>query len=219
MPLQAMLNRTEFMYKLPIADMTMRCPPVAEYNRTGGGDQLGADIGVRLWQGDIILGRMTRAEAGEIEVLVDLVAQTGRAFRCFDIRRPYPLADASGAALTGFSPVIHTLYPAELRELRIGGLPPLYRLSAGDYLQFWYASSPTRYGLHRVVTTVTADASGITQVMEVDPPIRPGAATGAAIELKQPWCKAVIIANSVQPNRTRQTISEGLRFSYVQSLR
>jgi hypothetical protein len=219
MPLQAMLNRTEFMNKLNIADMTMRCPPQAEYNRTGSGEQLVSDTGVRLWQGDIILGRMKRIEAGEIEVLVDLMAQTGRSFRLYDVRRPFPLTDPLGTGHNGFTPSIMTLYPSEPREIRIGGLPAFYTLTAGDYLSFYYGSNPVRYALHRVVSTVTAGSGGNTPVMEVDPPIRPGAAVGETVELRQPWCKAVLIAGSVQPNRTRHTISEGLRFSFVQSLR
>ena len=219
MPLPDFLNRSQFLFKLPISDMTMRCPSQSEHNRTGSGEQLGADIGVRLWQGEIILGRMTRSEAGEVEVLVDLMAQTGRSFRCFDIRRPYPFSDPKGTAISGFSPVIHALYPTVPNELRIGALPNSFTLSAGDYLSFSYGSNPVRYALHRVVTTVTAASGGITPVMEVDPPIRSGAVVGAAVELVQPWCKAVVVAESVQPNRTRQTISEGLRFSFVQSLR
>jgi len=219
MPLQNMLARTEFMDKLIISDFTMRCPPQSEYNRTGSGEQLGADIGVRLWQGEIILGRMTRIEAGEIDVLVDLMAQTGRSFRCYDIRRPFPFRDPNGTAISGFSPVINTLYPSEPREIRISGLPAFYILTAGDFLSFSYGSNPGRWALHRVVSTVTAGSGGATPVMEVDPPIRPGAVVGAAVEFRQPWCKAVVVSGSVQPNRTRNTISEGLRFSFVQSLR
>lgn len=219
MALADTLDRSAFMLRLPIADQSMWLPDQAEYNRTGRGEQLGADLGERLWQGEIVCGRMTRAEAGEIEVLVDLINQSGRAFHVFDSRRPAPLLDPAMTGLGGFSPVIHTLYSAEPREVRIGGLPPGYGLSAGDYLSFFYGSAPQQFELHRVVSAVTAAGTGITPAFEVSPAIRSGVATGAAVTFYRPWCKAIIEAGSVQPTRTRSTISEGLRFSFVQTRR
>lgn len=219
MALADTLDRSAFMLRLPIADQTMWLPDQAEYNRTDGGEQLGADRGERLWQGEIVLGRMTRAEAGEIEVLVDLINQSGRAFHVFDSRRPAPLLDPTMTGLSGYNPVIHSLYPAEPREVRISGLPPGYGLSAGDYLSFFYGSSPQRFELHRVVSAVAAAGTGITPAFEVMPAIRPGVAAGNAVTFYRPWCKAIIEAKSLQPNRTRGTISEGLRFSFVQTRR
>jgi hypothetical protein len=217
MALPDTLDRASFMNILPIANQTMWLPDQSEYNRTGGGEQLGADRGERLWQGEIEIGRLRRSEAGLIETRLDLLNQAGRAFHVYDSRRPNPFSDPNLAVLGGIFPTIFSL-EADPRDLRLAGLPAGYVLTAGDYLSFLYAS--TRMALHRVVpSTVVAAGDGTTPVFEVAPAIKPGATTGTAVRLSQAFCKAVIVAGSVQPTRTRSTISEGLRFAYVQTVR
>jgi hypothetical protein len=213
------LNRSAFMNLLPIGNQSHWLPDQAEYNRTGSGEQLGADLGERLWQGEIEIGRMTRAEAGQIEVLVDLINQPGRAFHVYDSRRSAPRLDPLMTGLTKFGPVIHNLPGADPRELQVSGPPADYVLSPGDYLSFSYGSSPQRFGLHRVVSGVATVGTGTTPLFEVTPAIKPGATVGTAVTFYRPYCRAVIVAGSVQPTRTRATISEGLRFAYVQTVR
>jgi hypothetical protein len=137
----------------------------------------------------------------------------------FDSRQPAPLLDPNRTGLAGFNPVIHNLPGADPREMQVSGLPAGYVLSAGDYLSFSYGSSPVRLALHRVVSGVTTVGTGITPLFEVMPAIKPGAVVGAAVNFYRPFCKAVIVAGSVQPTRTRHTISEGLRLAYVQTVR
>lgn len=213
------LDRSAFMLQLPVANQAHWLPDQAEYNRTGNGEQIGADLGERLWQGEIELGRMGRSEAGRLEVLVDLLNQPGRAFHVFDTRRPAPLLDPNMTGLAGFNPVLHNLPGAEPRDMQISGLPAGYVLSPGDYLSFQYGSSPTRFALHRVVSGVTTLGTGITPMFEVMPARKPGATVGTAVTFYRPFCKAVVLAGSVVPTRTRHTISEGLRFAYVQTVR
>lgn len=211
------LSRTNFMDILPIGEQSHNLPDSMELNRTGAGEQLAADLGDRLWQGKFTLGRLMRTEAGRPEVLIDLLRQAGRSFLVYDTRRSAPLLDPIGTILGASTPTIHTL-SGDPRELRITGLPASYVLSPGDYLSFTYGSSPLRYALHRVVATTTAVA-GLTPLFEVTPPIRSGAVTGAAVTLLKAHCKAVILAGSAEPGVGRRTITEGISFGYVQSLR
>ena len=51
------------------------------------------------------------------------------------------------------------------------------------------------------------------------PPIRPGAAAAAAVTLKKPFCKAVMVKGSAAPSDGRSTLYEGLGFDWVQTLR
>ena len=210
------LSRANFMDVLPIGEQSHFLPFSMELNRTGGGEQLGADLGERLWQGKITLGRLMRTEAGRPEVLSDLLCQGGRSFLLYDTRRSAPLLDPNGTILGAAAPTIHTLgvYP---RELRIQALPPAYTLSVGDYLSFTCGTAPVRYALHRVVNTVSAVA-GVTPLFEVSPALRPGVVTGTAITLIKPYCKAVILPGSVEMGVGRRTITDGISFGYVQSL-
>lgn len=217
MALSYPLNRAQFMNVLPIAEMSFNLPEMVEQHRTASGEQLQADLGDRLWQGEIKLGRLTRSEAGAAKMMIDLLRQAGRSFLIYDATRIFPLLDPNGTILGASTPTIHTL-GADSRELRITGLPATYTLSPGDYLSIIYGSAPARYGLHRVVSSVTAVA-GLTPLFEVSPAIRPGAVTGAAVTLVRAYCKAVILPGSVSEGVTRRTITEGISFGFAQTLR
>ncbi len=48
-----------FFARLPIGSITFDCPEQVKTSRTRGGEILAADIGPRLWLGQVTLGRMT----------------------------------------------------------------------------------------------------------------------------------------------------------------
>lgn len=137
-----------------------------------------------------------------------------------DRRRPNPLLDPTGSIL-GVATVTILALGGDARELSLAGLPAGYTLSRGDYLSFSYTSlAVTRQALHRVVdATVVANGSGQAALFEVEPFIRPGTVAGAAVILKKAFCKAVKVAGSTTPNTGRSSLSEGLGFDWVQSLR
>jgi hypothetical protein len=218
MALSYPLAQSEFFLNLPIMHQTCWLPDQMELNRTGSGEQLAADLGNRLWQGDIKLGKMTRAQAGQHEVLIDLLNQAGRSFLMHDTRRPFPLLDPTGSILGAATPTVLAFGP-DVRELRLTGLPANYALSAGDYIGFTYLTGPTRFACHRLVAPITANGSGVTALFEVTPEVRTGASAGVAVTLIRPRIKALIVPGSVRPATTRHTISEGLSFSFVQTLR
>ena len=215
-------------YPLPLATFadsllvmqnSFTLPEQVQMSRTAGGEQLSSDVGERLWTGKIALGRMTRAEAGRPEVLVDLIRQTGRSFLMYDRYRTNPVLDPLGTILGAASVSILAL-GGDARELSLTGLPVGYTLSAGDYLSFAYGSAPVRQALHRVVnTTVVANGSGQTPLFEVTPALRPGAAAAAPVQLKKAYCKAVAVYGSIEEAQRYSTMTEGLAFSWVQSLR
>lgn len=208
-----------FADSLLVAQNSFHLPEQVQQSRTGGGEQLSADVGERLWTGEIMLGRMTKAEAGRPEVLIDLIRQSGRSFLMYDRYRTNPLLDPLGTILGAASVSILAL-GGDARELSLAGLPVGYTLSAGDYLSFAYGSSPVRQALHRVVnTTAVANASGQTALFEVTPALRPGAVAAAPVQLKKAFCKAVAIYGSIEEATRQSTMTEGLGFSWVQSLR
>lgn len=219
MPLTYPLPLATFADSLLVAQNSFTLPEQVQMSRTAGGEQLSSDVGERLWTGKIALGRMTRAEAGRPEVLIDLIRQTGRSFLMYDRYRSNPLLDPLGTIL-GAATVTILALAGDARELSLTGLPVGYTLSAGDYLSFAYGTSPVRQALHRVVNpTVVANGLGQTALFEVTPAIRSGAAVAAPVQLKKAFCKAVAVYGSIEEAQRYSTMTEGLAFSWVQSLR
>lgn len=138
MPLSYPLSREVFFDALPAASVTFDLGENVDLAATRGGEQLAAEAGERLWQGEVALGRLLRAETGRPEVLVDLIRQPGRSFMAYDRRRPAPLADPAGAVLGASTPTILALNGSDAREMRLAGLPSGYVLSAGTI-----SASPT----------------------------------------------------------------------------
>lgn len=212
------LSTAQFMDLLPIKEMTFELSEALETDETGGGEILTADLGARLWQGEIALGDMTPDEADTALALIDLLRRAGGSFMVHDRARPWPRSDWQGAALATFSPTIYALH-ASTRELRLAGVPAGYALRPRDGLAFAYGSNPTRFALHRVVQGVAANGAGLTPQIEVVPNIRPGASVGTAIQLIKPACKAVIVPGSYQPGRRKARLTTGASFRWQQTLR
>ena len=212
------LARETFFDLLPTQSITFDCPEQVQIARTGGGEILAADLGPRLWSGEVTLGRLTRAEAAPILALLALLRGAGASFLAYDVSRAAPLADPTGSLLGTATPVIYELI-AGSRELRLGGLPESYTLSSGDYLAFAYGANPVRCALHRVVTGAVADAGGVTGAIEVTPPLRPGASNGAPVALTKPPIKAVIEPGSTDAGAVSRWLTEGITFRFIQTLR
>lgn len=213
------LSLANFLKSLPVSRITFNLPEAVEVSRTAGGDIATASLGTRLWQGEVVLGRLPRAEAQEAEALIDLARGSEASFMVTPLHRPGPQRDPRGTLLGLYAPKIRYL-PIDARTMSLWGLPPGYVLKRGDYLAFSYRSSPTRFALHRIQdATVTANASGIAELFEVRPHIRPGAVVNAAVTLIEAACKAVIIPDSVEPGRTSRFVSDGMSFSFMQTLR
>lgn len=212
------LTRAQFMDLLPVQEMTFDLPEAMEVSETGAGEILTAELGTRLWSGEIRLGDMTPDEAAEALAMIDVLRQPGASFMVHDIARPFPRSDLSGAALAGAAPKLSAVH-ANNREIRISGLTPGYQLRRFDSLSFTYAANPLRHALHRIASPATADASGLTGYFEVSPNIRPGWVTGTAVSLSRAACKAILVPKSVQPGRRRHTLTTGASFRWVQTLR
>lgn len=102
--------------------------------------------------------------------------------------------------------------------LRIQGLPPGYVLRRGDWIGFFYGTSPTRRALHRVWSAeVVANAAGLTGQIEVEPLIRPGLVSGERVQLVRAACKAVLVGAAYGAGRLN--ITEGAQVAWTQTLR
>lgn len=208
----------DFFDLLPIGRFRFELGEALEQNRTLGGTQLSADLGERLWQGEIALGKMTWDEVALVEPRLDVLREAGRSFVLYDPRQPFPAADPGGAILGSAVVTIDTLEP-DAAALTLTGLPIGYVLSPGDRMSFAYQTNGViRQAMHRVVVGTMADAFGRAGPIMVSPHIRDGVALGAAVALIRPSCRAVIVAGSASIGDSRRTVTEGATFRFVQTL-
>ncbi len=219
MPFSFPLSRADFQNFLPINSVTFDLPSQIEYSGLGSGHLLTADVGPRLWSGEIKLTKRDFRETAKFDARLSLLREAGRSFFVYDVRQQWPMHDPGGNIVSGSAPVIGSI-AANMREITVTGLPSEYVLACGDLISFSYGENPTRYALHRIVSgDVTADISGVTPLIEVTPSVRLGAATGDPVELVQPFCKAIIEPGSVRPAEGRGVHSSGLSFRFIQTLR
>lgn len=211
------LTTTQFMDVLPIRDMVFDLPEAMEVSETGGGEILTADLGTRLWRGKITLADMTSVEADEVMSRLDVLRRTGASFMAHDPRRPGPRLDMDGSLLGASTPTLDAVLPNR-RDIRIAGLPPGYALRRHDYIAYSYGTNPVRHALHRLAGQAAANGSGQATV-EVSPAIRAGEVPGTAITLLKPACKAIIVPGSVQPGQHKATLTVGVSFDWIQTLR
>ncbi|SOC20587.1 hypothetical protein [Rhodobacter maris] len=211
------LSTADFMDILPIEAMTCDLPEVVETSITVGGDVLQADLGAWLWQGEIKLDIMQDDEAERVIAMLDVVRRGG-SFFCYSAKRRFPRADLSGTGLGAATPVLSAV-SADMCKVELSGLPSGYRLRFGDMLSFSYGVDPTRYALHRIAGDVSASAAGKAAGLVINPPIRSGFTLGAAVSLVKASCKAIIVPNSLSPGTRKSTITSGMSFRWMQTLR
>ena len=209
-----------FFSKLPIQSAEPDLQDSYEAEETGRGEIITTEMGERLWQMTVNLRPMEYDEAEEIQALIRMFRRAGATFLAYPIPRMYPRFDPNGSAIlsSGLQPVLHTV-GANMRDIRIGGLPPGYRLAGGDFISWAYGSNPTRNALHQVVgATVSAASNGITPNLEVNPPVRLGYETPQNVAITRPRMKALILPGSASPAKMAGMWATGASFTIRQTL-
>lgn len=207
------LSLAAFLDLLPVAACDFDLGEALQGDETGGGEELLAELGARVWTGRYLLAPMTFDEATAAKALIDLIRAPGRAFLATDLRQKGPRGDPNGVILGASTPTLTATQSAG-REVTIAGLPAGYVLAPGDMLGFTYAS--TKRALHRVVVGGTANGAGTLAWAEVIPAVR--AFTGTpAVTLVRPVAKAVIQPGSFQPGDWQNRLVSGMSFGFTQS--
>ena len=213
------LTLNGFWNLLPIESCPFDLPEMVQVSRSRGGELMQAEIGTRLWSADVRLGWMLPDEAAEVMPLINLL-RGGASFMACDPLRRRPRLDPTGSILGSAAVQINSL-AANSRELTLKGLPAGYTLRRNDLLAFSYGTAPVRFALHQIVSaSAVASAGGVTPMIEVVPPLRPGATVGAAVALTHPSCKVQMVPRSFQAGAQRAGgLIEGVSFQIMQTLR
>jgi len=107
MPLTYPLSIPNFFDLLPKASTTFELSETSEFSQTAGGEVAVDQIGERLWQGQVTLGRLTKTEVGDAKALINLARGAGgRSFFVYDTDHASPRHDLNGAALGGATVLI-----------------------------------------------------------------------------------------------------------------
>ena len=203
---------------LPITQGQPDLGEALEYSQTGAGEILTADLGPRLWKADFQIAAKYYAEIEQIKAKLNTLRYAGRSLLVHSFPLKAPQYDPTGTIL-GAANVTLASVLSNNRDISLNGLPVGYKLTPGDFLSFQYGSNPVRYALHQVVVGGTAGAGGALNGLEVVPHVRPGYAAGAAVTLIKPVYKAVIVPGSVDAGISGSMITDGVKFSLIQTLR
>lgn len=214
------LTLADFFGGLPVKSVVPDLSEAMHQSRTAGGEVLTADLGARLWSAEVMIARRPHREAEAIKAVANVLRQAGRSMM---VRLPLsaaPAEDLDGAILGASTPTILSL-PAGNRTLRLQGLPLNYKLTAGDFLSFSYdiGDAVTRYALHQIIEDANTFGDDQTGAIEVVPMIRPGAVIGAAVQLINPFFKAVMVPGSFMPGTQDKIFTSGMTFRVIQTLR
>lgn len=210
------LPLAEFWADLRFAQCEVSLTGASQQNATAGGEQIGSSWGARLWQWKVTLAAMPREDLDVISGRLDLLDDGSQTFLAMPPFNAWPARDPAGLFLGAASPVISSL-PGGGKTLVLSGLPGYYTLLAGDYIAFT-RSSPIRYELHKLVTGGVASAAGISPVLQVTPPLRPGVVGGAAVSLRQPVMRAKFVAGSLRIPPRQPGPAQGPSFDVIQTL-
>jgi len=219
MPFTFPASLDDFVAALPIRDCTVELPETVAVSRTEGGELITDNIGNRLFQGTVTLGRLTPYEADDAQSLIDVMRGAEASFMINDRLRRGPREDPDGSGLVGRDVTFRSLRGSDARQMALNGLPPFYQLRRGDYLSFEYQSNPSRFAFHRLAEDIRAFSGGSTDWFQVMPPVRPGVAVGAPVRLVDPMMKARIIPGSVKAGRKTRFVTDGISFQFMQTLR
>lgn len=214
------LTLAQFFDGLPIESAMFDLGEALEMGETGGGEILTADVGARLWKCDVEIALQPYFTAEQIKAKINLLRYAGRSLIVHPIPMVAPQYDPTGSILGGGASAVSLIaVNANNREIKLGGLPVGYQLTIGDKLSFQYGSNPVRYALHEVASNGVADGTGATGWFELTSFIRPGYALLSNVKLIKPEMKAVLIPGSFSAGKSGGQVTQGMKFSLVQTLR
>lgn len=212
------LPHADFAALLEVASVeNFRPSEASETNRLADGTILRARRGEPLWIGDLVLNPCLPEEALAREAILSVLLGPGASFLVGDPRYRGPRGDPGGVVLGSAAPTLAAV-SGDRRRVGLAGLPTGYVLQAGDMAGWLYGpgEAPVLRALHRIVAGDVADASGEAEV-EVFPAVRDFTATGVAVELVAPVCKAILVSSEFGGGMP--AMAGGERLSFVQTLR
>jgi len=208
----------QFFGKIPIQVAEPTLSDALEYSQTGAGEILTADMGPRLWRMNVNVRLGYYAEIEKVKAKLDVLRHAGRSLLVHSMPLVAPQSDPTGSIL-GANVVTLTSVNVNNREINLEGLPAGYVLEEGDFLSWTYGANPLRYAMHQVAADAVANGDGVMTNLELSTFVREGVVSGAVVTLIKPLFKAVVLPGSVSGGSSGAMITQGVKFTLIQTLR
>lgn len=196
--------------------LSFRLVEPVEINKLRNGSVYTASLGEALWVGEVRGWKSPHHVSQEVEALLDRLQSPGEFFEAYDVRINGPRDDPGGVLLQGYSPTIQSV-GTDSKSISITGLPPGYSLTPGDQIGWRYGTNPERWALHRFYASGSANATGTTGHIEVNPHLRSTDIVGAPVALVRPRIKARLLSSRYGSGGP--IFTEGPTIRFIQSLR
>lgn len=201
--------------KLKIKSVVFDIKRNDELSGTGDGRVWQAELAPPLWTAEIVLRTDYNDALKQIAAIIRKLNGSQEAFFLYDPISKYPQYDPTGSILGANTPVIGSISSGR-NSLSLSGLTANYRITVGDKMAIPYGSGPTRYAFLEASETITANGSGVTGQIEVFPFVPLGVSNGAAVTLKKPACKMILMPNSHNPGTAQLPFTENAGFQAIQ---
>lgn len=201
--------------KLKIRSVVFDIKRNDEMSGSGDGRLWQAELAPPLWTADITLRTDFNDAMKQIAAIIRKLNGSQEAFFLYDPISKYPQYDPTGSILGSSVPTILSI-ATNRSSFSITGLPANYRITIGDKISIPYGSNPTRYAFLEASETITANGSGVTGQIALFPNVPIGVANGAAITLKKPACKMVLVPGSHNPGTAQLPFTENASFKAIQ---
>lgn len=186
-----------------------------ELSGDGAGEWLAADLGPRRWSASV---SSVEADKDGIEALrarFNLLDGAINSFYLYDVARPNPPSDPTGALLAAATVTISAI-EADRKQITLAGLPAGFALTDGTLFSVT-DGNPSRTALEQIGVGATANGAGIAGPMEVRPHLRPWIAAGQAVTLLKPVAKMKVTPKSLTVVQLTP-VTYRLRFNAQQTL-
>jgi hypothetical protein len=197
---------------LPIESVTWQLKRNDQIDGLENGQILTSEDAPPLWSGTVNIRPLSYEAYRPISAAVNALDGSLQAFMMFGPPALYPLADPTGSILGAATPTILSL-DADNKRITLTGLPVGYVLSAGDNIQFPFAT--TLNAFHQIVAGGVADGSGHATI-ELRPHVHPGTLTGVAVTLIKPAARVVMVPGTYQAGQVRGTKVTGMTFDVIE---
>lgn len=210
------LALSQFFDVIDVASEDFHIRDDATYAESRGGTVYSSRTSPVLWTGSVRLAADVNWGIRQKRSLLNTIMQPDVRFLIYARSIRAPLDDLSGSKLGAATPFLSTVHSSRT-QIRIGGLPPGYKLSPGDCIS-WPQAGPVTQRYHQIEGTVTANASGLTPLVTVFPAVHVGFVLNSPVELIKPRLRAVYLPGSFKPYTSEGPFSQGASFSWLQTL-
>lgn len=212
----ALLNLSDFFGQLPSVDYTLNLTDNVRSSRSQAGVLWTTAYGQRLWTGSVSTAAGSINNQRKFAAIASSLTQPGNYFQFSPKLQNRPINWTGRQADFDLIKINGTVSPGHI--LRLKGLPPNFRLSAGDFLSFTISGCSR---LYQIAANGQADVNGICNTIELTHPITHGAVPAAdlPVYMSPPLLTCQIIPGSLKYGSVGLASATGISFDFIQTIR